>query len=73
MFALTWFVAFMTAQGPLVLALEDATRFKDGRPAFVSRQTWAPRFHDYARGVFRASWDAEMKIAHECQAAGQPA
>lgn len=31
-----------------------------------------PRFHDYARGLFRAPWEVEFKIAHQCDAIGKP-
>lgn len=73
MISLVWFIAFMSAEGPKVVSVEYPLKFKDETACIEFATTMTPRFNDYARGMFRVGWEADLKVAYQCDAQGKPA
>jgi hypothetical protein len=69
---LVWFAITPTPQGPLAFKTPEPTPFgsKADCAAFGERMT--ARMQDWVRGLVRAEWDHDVRVAFACDVDGVP-
>ena len=69
---LIWFAVTPTSQGPVGLKTPEATPFGTESDCVAFGRSMAPRMQDWVRGLARADWDHDVRVAFECELVGVP-
>jgi hypothetical protein len=69
---LSWFAVLATPQGPLTLRAPEQVPFAAEADCNLFGRQMSPRMQDWVRGLVRADWDHDVRIAFRCEPAGVP-
>jgi hypothetical protein len=69
---LMWFAVVATPQGPAGLRTPESTAFATETDCAAFGERTAPRMQDWVRGLIRADWSHEVRVAFKCEPAGTP-
>jgi len=69
---LVWFAITTTPQGPLAFKTSEQTPFGAEADCAAFGERMMPRMHDWVRGLVRADWDHDVRVAFDCEPSGMP-
>lgn len=72
MVKILWLFAVLSQNGVTPGELTDTRTFNTQAECDAFGETMAPRAADWVRGAIGADWTTQIKVAHRCEADGQP-
>jgi hypothetical protein len=69
---LVWFAITPTPQGPLAFKTPEPTPFGSEADCAAYGERMTARMQDWVRGLVRAEWDHDVRVAFACDVAGVP-
>lgn len=69
---LMWFAIVPTPDGPFGFKTPEATAFASEAACVAFGERMTPRMQDWVRGLARADWDRDVRVAFRCAVAGVP-